>query len=88
MLSYAFMVIFPSCVATYDEKTGTIELEFAPDMVITAVGYEDAKDQVLATWRACLRGAWERPCTSAEIADLKDTLDKIIVEKGGGLVET
>ena len=76
------MVILPSCVATYNEETGTIELEFAPDMVITAVGYEDAKDQVLGMWRACLRGAWERPCTAAEIEDLKDTLDNIIAKKG------
>ena len=82
ILSYAFMMILPSCVATYDKKTGTVELEFAPDMVITAVGYEDAKDQVSALWRACLSGEWDRPCTKAEMDEIVKTYNQILAEKG------
>jgi hypothetical protein len=50
---------------------GTIFFTFAPDMTITAQGLEDALHQLQELYRECLAGAWQRPCTAEEEAEIE-----------------
>ena len=61
---------------------GGFEVKFAPDMTITAIGLEDAKNQLWDLWRACLNGSYPRACTPSEITEIKDSYDRVIIEKG------
>jgi hypothetical protein len=69
-----------ACTATR-KADGSWDFSFAPDMTINAIGLEDAKNQIGDLWRNCLAGTWTRPCTDAEIADIKKTYDNIIEKK-------
>jgi hypothetical protein len=79
LVTLALLLVAHGCKATSGPEG--ITLEFAPDMTITAVGLEDAKDQLFGLWEACLSGSWERPCTPTETADVKASYDKIVKAK-------
>src|SRR5262245_59832014 len=71
-----------ACQATYNERTGEMNIRFAPDMVIHANGLEDALDQLTDLMGQCLDGTFGRPCTDAERADIKATTEKVLEAKG------
>jgi hypothetical protein len=67
-----------ACQATRN-RDGSITLTFAPDMVITAWGLEDALSKLTDLLKACNNGTFPRPCTDAERDDIlqamQNTLD-------------
>ena len=66
-----------SCIVTRNGD-GTIRIEFAPDMVITAWGLEDALRQMADLYRQCLAGTWQRPCTRDELAGIERMHERIL----------
>jgi hypothetical protein len=70
-----------ACAVTRNPD-GSFKISFAPDMTITALGLEDAKTQLYDLWQKCLSGSYSRPCTAAEIADIKASYDRVIDKKG------
>lgn len=81
------VLAFPlaSCTATKNPDGGW-SIEFAPDMTIHALTLWDAHRQLEQLWRDCLAGTWDRPCTSEEIKDIKDSFDRVtkLLERGAG----
>ncbi len=71
-----------ACTATRNSD-GTITITFAPDMVITALGLEDALEQCIDLLEKCADGSFSRPCTQAERDDIQETIDKILETKKG-----
>jgi hypothetical protein len=61
---------------------GGIRIEVAPDMVITAYGYEQALSQVNDLIGHCLDGTFRRVCTSEELLELDRIHNRIVRAKG------
>lgn len=76
-----------SCTATRNSD-GSWNFTFAPDMVITAAGLEEALAKLLDLKKDCLNGTFGRPCTFAELTDITAGIDKVLDTKrpmsGGG----
>jgi len=70
-----------ACVATRNPD-GSINLRFAPDMVITAWGLEDALNKLTDLLGQCVSGSFPRPCTAGERADILKAIDKTLKKKG------
>ena len=66
-----------SCRATRNTD-GSITINFAPDMTITAWGLEDALEQLEDLYRQCLAGTWQRACTADEMAGIERMHAKIL----------
>jgi hypothetical protein len=80
-LAVAAVVAVESCKATR-QPDGSIDLEIAPDMVIHALGLEDALHQLTDLYRACLQGQFPRPCTPEEEAEIARLIEKTMSLKG------
>jgi len=62
-------------------RDGGWRIEIAPDMVITAMGYEDALSQVNDLMAGCLTGV-PRTCTPDEWREIGQAHDRILKAKG------
>lgn len=69
-----------ACQATRN-RDGSMTLTFAPDMVITAWGLENALEQLNDLLRSCNDGTFPRPCTDAERADIRGTIRNVLDAK-------
>jgi len=75
-------VTFWACTATR-EADGGITIRFAPDMVIHAIGLEDALDGVEDLLRDCVAGTFGRPCTPEELREIRRARQSILRAKDG-----
>ena len=69
-----------ACVMTR-HSDGTVSLEFAPDMTITAFGLEDAFSKLTELLDKCIAGNYHRPCTPTEMAEITDAIDSVLERK-------
>jgi hypothetical protein len=60
---------------------GEITITFAPDMVIHAIGLEDALHQLTNLLASCVDGTFPRPCTPEQMDDITKALDKVVDAK-------
>jgi len=70
-----------ACQATYNKRTGELNIEFAPDMTIHAMGLEEALDDLIELLGQCRAGTFPRPCTEAERADIREAIGKVVEAK-------
>lgn len=70
-----------ACRATVNKRTGELFIEFAPDMTISAMGLEDALDELVDLLTKCTTGTFTRPCTQAERDDIRESIDNVIDAK-------
>jgi hypothetical protein len=76
-----FLAGAAACVATRNPD-GSYNVEFAPDMTITAWGLEDALKQLTALLDKCITGNFQRPCTQAEMDEINEAIGKVVDRKG------
>lgn len=69
-----------SCSVTRNAD-GSWTASFAPDMIITANGLEEALRKLNELLEACLTGGFERDCTLAEIQEITDVMTEVIEKK-------
>jgi hypothetical protein len=69
-----------SCTATKGSD-GSITISFAPDMVITAWGLEDALSKLTTLFGACFWGTFDRPCTLEELAQINKAIETVTAKK-------
>jgi hypothetical protein len=60
---------------------GSLHIEFAPDMTITAWGLESALDQLIDLLAHCVGGTFPRPCTPDEIEAIDEAIEKVLERK-------
>ena len=70
-----------SCRGTRNPD-GSITLEFAPDMTVTAYGLEDALSKLIDLLGQCTAGTWNRRCTDQELTQIGDAIARILDRKG------
>ncbi|MEQ1893116.1 MAG: hypothetical protein ABL998_11270 [Planctomycetota bacterium] len=75
-----FLAGAAACVATRN-RDGSITLEFAPDMTITAMGLEDVLDKLTELLDKCITGNYQRPCTQAEMDEINEAIDNVLERK-------
>lgn len=75
-----FLAGAAACVATRN-RDGSVTLDFAPDMTITAWGLEDALDDLTDLLAKCLLGTFQRPCTQEEMEDVLDAIEEVLERK-------
>jgi hypothetical protein len=69
-----------ACQATRNSD-GSISIQFAPDMTITAWGLEDALDDLTDLLDKCITGNFSRPCTQGEMDAINDAIDTVVASK-------
>lgn len=79
-IALAGVLAVEACTMTRTRDGGII-IEFAPDMVVTAWGYEDALSQVTDLISGCVRGV-PRECTAQEMHELGAAHDRLVKAKG------
>ena len=80
VIALAGVLIAGACEMTRTRDGGII-IHFAPDMVVTAMGYEDALSQVNDLIEGCVTGV-PRTCTPQELHELGEAHDRIVKAKG------
>ncbi|HEX6884695.1 MAG TPA: hypothetical protein VF530_15075 [Planctomycetota bacterium] len=70
------------CQATRNSD-GSITVTFAPDMVIHAFGLEGAIRGINDLLRDCLAGTFGRPCTPAELREIRRARNSFLRAKDG-----
>lgn len=75
-----FLAGAAACVATRNPD-GSYELEFAPDMTITAWGLEDALEKLTELLDKCITGNFDRPCTKGEMAEINKAMQNVLERK-------
>jgi len=69
-----------ACTATRNSD-GSLSIQFAPDMTITAWGLEDALEKLTDLLDRCITGNFERPCTRGEMAAINEAIDNVLESK-------
>lgn len=71
-----------ACQATYNKRTGELNISFAPDMTIRAFGLEDALSKLSDLMSQCIAGSFHRPCSQAEMDEINEAIDNVLDAKG------
>jgi hypothetical protein len=69
-----------ACAATRNPD-GSLHIEFAPDMTITAWGLESALGQLVDLLSDCLSGTFPRACTPGEVEEIAETIEEVLKRK-------
>ncbi len=82
VLSLAAIIAVLSVWACQATRNGRqITITFAPDMVITAWGLEDALQRLTDLLDSCMNGTYGRPCTDLEREEISQSIQRVLEVK-------